>query len=92
MGRKYAANFLKALFIVLLGISFVFISNSVNQKKTTEASSAQTLSMNKVDLIGTSYSELDPDDDSDEDSILQDSVLMDELTREQEFKVDALVK
>lgn len=86
MGKQYAMNILSAISIILLflGMSFVFITNisEENEKNLT-----QKLSVSSADLINGNYSEIDSTDDSDEDSIL-----MDELTREQESKVDELVK
>ena len=91
MGKQYAMHILSAISIILLflGMSFVFITNisEENEKNLT-----QKLSVSSAELINENHSELDPGDDSDEDSILKDSILMDELTREQESKVDELVK
>ena len=91
MGKQYAMNILSAISIILLflGMSFVFITNisEENEKNLT-----QKFSVSSAELINENHSEIDSTDDSDEDSILKDSILMDELTREQESKVDELVK
>ena len=86
MGKQYAMNIISAISIILLylGMSFVFITNI---SKENEKNLTQKLSVSSADLINGNYSEIDSTDDSDEDSIL-----MDELTREQESKVDELVK
>ncbi len=86
MGKQYAINILSALSIILLflGMSFVFITNISEENKKNLT---QKLSMSSAELINKNHSEIDSTDDSDEDAIL-----MDELEKEQESKVDELVK